>query len=82
MLSNVPNPYTVVEANKWIKKTQNAKDDLHFCIYRHKFLGVVSVRIDENGNAVKQGESIEIGGNDRYIALCRKHFMENIGWSG
>ena len=51
MLSNVPNPYTVDEANKWIKKTQTSKDDLYFCIYRHKFLGVVSIRMDQNGRA-------------------------------
>lgn len=33
-------------------------------------------RIDEQGNAVIDGEQIEIGGNDRYEALCRKHFKE------
>lgn len=38
----------------------------------------MNLRIDEQGNAVKVGASIEIGGNDRYIALCRKHFMEKL----
>lgn len=32
-------------------------------------------RIDENGKIIREGIQIEIGGNDRYIALCRKHFM-------
>jgi len=32
-------------------------------------------RIDENGKMLKEGEQVEIGGNDRYIALCRKHFV-------
>lgn len=32
-------------------------------------------RIDEMGKILREGEQIEIGGNDRYIALCRKHFM-------
>jgi thymidine kinase len=32
-------------------------------------------RIDEKGTLVREGEQIEIGGNDRYIALCRRHFM-------
>lgn len=32
-------------------------------------------RIDENGKILREGEQIEIGGNERYIALCRKHFM-------
>lgn len=35
----------------------------------------MNARIDENGSIVKEGKQIEIGGNDRYIALCRKHFM-------
>jgi thymidine kinase len=35
------------------------------------------IRLDEDGNAVTQGSQIEIGGNDRYISMCRKHFTEN-----
>ncbi len=38
----------------------------------------MNLRIDEHGNAVKVGASIEIGGNDRYIALSRKEFMERL----
>jgi thymidine kinase len=33
-------------------------------------------RVDAFGHAVKEGAQIEIGGNDRYIALCRTHFNE------
>lgn len=36
----------------------------------------MNLRIDENGNAVLEGDQVEIGGNDRYIAVCRKHFDE------
>jgi thymidine kinase len=36
----------------------------------------MNLRVDEAGNAVSEGAQTEIGGNDRYIALCRKHFME------
>ena len=39
----------------------------------------MNLRVDANGNAVRAGEQAEIGGNDRYVALCRKHFMEKIG---
>ncbi|AOF99968.1 MAG: thymidine kinase [Blastomonas fulva] len=35
----------------------------------------MNLRVDETGQAVKTGAQTEIGGNDRYIALCRKHFM-------
>lgn len=31
-------------------------------------------RVDAKGQAIKEGAQIEIGGNDRYIALCRYHF--------
>jgi len=34
------------------------------------------VRFDESGNAVTEGSQIEIGGNDRYVSMCRKHFKE------
>ena len=36
----------------------------------------MNLRVDERGKAVKQGAQTEIGGNDRYVALCRKHFSE------
>jgi thymidine kinase len=35
----------------------------------------MNARIAKNGRPVREGEQIEIGGNDRYIALCRRHFM-------
>jgi len=34
------------------------------------------VRFDESGNAITEGSQIEIGGNDRYVSMCRKHFKE------
>ncbi|MEQ1549227.1 MAG: thymidine kinase [Chakrabartia sp.] len=36
----------------------------------------MNLRVDANGNAIKQGAQTEVGGNDRYIALCRKHYVE------
>ncbi|MBI1403844.1 MAG: thymidine kinase [Porphyrobacter sp.] len=36
----------------------------------------MNLRVDESGAAVKQGAQTEIGGNDRYVALCRKHFSQ------
>ena len=38
----------------------------------------MNLRVDIDGRAVKAGAQTEIGGNDRYIALCRRHFMERI----
>ena len=39
----------------------------------------MNLRVDEGGAAVRQGQQTEIGGNDRYVALCRKHFSEALG---
>lgn len=36
----------------------------------------MNLRVDGSGAAVRQGQQTEIGGNDRYVALCRKHFSE------
>ena len=36
----------------------------------------MNLRVDAEGRAVKEGAQTEVGGNDRYDALCRKHFME------
>lgn len=36
----------------------------------------MNLRVDGEGGAVIDGAQTEIGGNDRYVAMCRKHFME------
>ena len=36
----------------------------------------MNLRVDTQGRAVVEGAQTEIGGNDRYVALCRRHFME------
>ncbi|QMW23003.1 thymidine kinase [Sandaracinobacteroides saxicola] len=35
----------------------------------------MNARVDAQGRMVRDGEQTEIGGNDRYVALCRRHFM-------
>jgi thymidine kinase len=36
----------------------------------------MNLRVDAAGKAVSAGAQTEIGGNDRYVALCRRHFSE------
>ena len=36
----------------------------------------MNMRVDANGRAVREGAQTEIGGNDRYVAMCRRHFIE------
>ncbi len=35
-----------------------------------------NTRINEKGEIIKTGKQIELGANDKYIALCRKHYKE------
>ncbi|MDE1916615.1 MAG: thymidine kinase [Sphingomonadales bacterium] len=36
----------------------------------------MNMRVDAQGAPVIEGAQTEIGGNDRYVALCRRHFSE------
>jgi hypothetical protein len=37
------------------------------------------IRMDADGRALTEGAQIEVGGNDRYVSLCRRHFREAMG---
>lgn len=36
----------------------------------------MNLRVDASGRAMREGAQTEIGGNDRYVAVCRRHFSE------
>jgi thymidine kinase len=38
----------------------------------------MNLRIDGAGRAVGEGAQTEIGGNESYVALCRRHFMARL----
>ncbi|MCR3755234.1 MAG: thymidine/deoxyuridine kinase [Candidatus Westeberhardia cardiocondylae] len=35
------------------------------------------LRLDKHGNVIFKGNQILIGGNEKYISVCRKHFKKN-----
>jgi thymidine kinase len=37
------------------------------------------IRVDASGRALTEGAQVEVGGNDRYVSLCRRHFRERTG---
>ena len=37
------------------------------------------VRKDEHGNAMRDGPQVQVGGNDTYVSLCRRHWREAVG---
>ncbi|MEX2367447.1 MAG: thymidine kinase [Pseudohongiellaceae bacterium] len=44
---------------------------------------IMVARLDEQGRAISEGDQVEIGGNDRYVSMCRKHYKEAVkpAWS-
>ncbi|TCS42503.1 thymidine kinase [Reinekea marinisedimentorum] len=40
---------------------------------------IMVVRMDEHGNALAEGAQVQIGGNERYVSMCRKHYYEALG---
>lgn len=37
---------------------------------------IINARIDHAGNVVMDGEQVEIGGNDKYMAMCRRCWVK------
>ncbi|HDZ80588.1 MAG TPA: thymidine kinase [Roseobacter sp.] len=37
------------------------------------------VRRDASGRAIKEGAQVQIGGNETYVSLCRRHWREAVG---
>ena len=36
------------------------------------------VRVDEAGEVVREGAQVEVGGNEKYVSLCRRHWEEKM----
>ncbi|HBE66584.1 MAG TPA: thymidine kinase [Planctomycetaceae bacterium] len=36
------------------------------------------LRLDASGVPIKDGQQVQIGGNDRYMSVCRKHFKQGM----
>ncbi len=55
--------------------SDNLKELKAICHCGHK--ATMVLRLDENGEVINEGSQVEIGGNDRYISMCRKHFKDS-----
>ncbi|WP_145348592.1 thymidine kinase [Rosistilla ulvae] len=36
------------------------------------------LRIDQHGAPIQQGDQVQIGGNERYLSVCRRHFKQGM----
>lgn len=37
------------------------------------------IRVDDKGKVITEGAQVQIGGNETYVSLCRKHWREAVG---
>lgn len=38
----------------------------------------MNLRVDGQGNPITEGSQVEVGGNESYVSVCMKHFIEKI----
>lgn len=60
----------------WADKLSELKTVCH-CGRKANFVA----RLNADGEVIASGEQIEIGGNERYVSLCRKHFADKTGFN-
>ena len=65
------------EGSKWLLAWADKLNELKTICHCGRKAGMV-LRVDENGHPVREGAQVEIGGNDRYVPVCRLHFKEAI----
>ncbi|QIM68996.1 thymidine kinase [Basfia succiniciproducens] len=58
----------------WADQLEELKTICH-CGRKANFV----LRLNERGDVVKDGEQIQIGGNERYLSVCRFHFKQKTG---
>jgi thymidine kinase len=63
------------EGSKWLLAWADKLNELKTICHCGRKAGMV-LRVDEDGNPVREGAQVEIGGNDRYVPVCRRHFKE------
>ncbi|BDW89128.1 thymidine kinase [Thalassospira tepidiphila] len=63
------------EGSKWLLAWADKLNELKTICHCGRKAGMV-LRVDEDGKPVREGAQVEIGGNDRYVPVCRRHFKE------
>ena len=62
------------EGSKWLLALADSLNEIKaVCGCGRK--STMNLRVDETGRVAREGEQTQIGGNDTYVAMCRRHFM-------
>ncbi len=59
----------------WSDKMTELKTICH-CGKKANFVA----KLNQHGDVINEGDQVEIGGNERYVSLCRKHYCEKTGF--
>jgi thymidine kinase len=65
------------EGSKWLLAWADELRELKAVCFCGK-KATMNMRQDKNGKAVTEGKQIDIGAEDKYVSLCRKHFKEKV----
>ncbi|QIA77016.1 thymidine kinase [Rodentibacter caecimuris] len=66
------------EGSKYLLAWADQLEELKTICYCGRKANFV-LRLTENGEVIKEGEQIQIGGNDSYLSVCRYHYKEKCG---
>ncbi|MDG6236579.1 thymidine kinase [Glaesserella parasuis] len=65
------------EGSRYLLAWADQLEELKTICYCGRKAGFV-IRMNEKGEAVKDGDQIQIGGNDSYLSVCRLHYKEKL----
>lgn len=66
------------EGSKYLLAWADQLEELKTICYCGRKANFV-LRLNKQGEVVKDGEQIQIGGNDSYLSVCRRHYKEKTG---
>ena len=66
------------EGSKYLLAWADQLEELKTICYCGRKANFV-LRLNAQGDVIREGEQIQIGGNDRYMSVCRYHYKEKCG---
>lgn len=66
------------EGSKYLLAWADQLEELKTICYCGRKANFV-LRLNARGDVIREGEQIQIGGNDRYMSVCRYHYKEKCG---
>lgn len=66
------------EGSKYLLAWADQLEELKTICYCGRKANFV-LRLNEQGDVIKEGAQIQIGGNDSYLSVCRYHYKEKCG---